>query len=119
MRFVVLKHIKHGCDTHFDLMIETHEGCGLLTTYSLPVEPQRLVGDGSAECKRIFDHDAKFLTYQGAVNKGTGSVERVDEGTASRLESGASIRYTFDGLVLKGEFELIQVDGDRYKIQAV
>jgi hypothetical protein len=80
-RFVVLKHSRTEEPVHYDLMLETEKDA-LLTTYSLSVSPCELAHRRHASCKQIDDHDRKFLTYQGKVNNGKGTVERVDEGKA-------------------------------------
>ncbi len=102
MRFVVLKHRRQGCEIHYDLMIEQFENSDKLTTYSLPVGPQELMTAGCTECKKIFDHDRRFLDYEGTVNNGQGNVERIDEGAVAI----SAERYTFSGIHLKGTFEI-------------
>lgn len=105
--FVIHKHTR-GDDVHWDLMIEQAD---CLKTWRLDNPPEKLAGDfdklspGKTKATPIFDHDKKFLTYQGSVNNGKGSVERVDEGTCQIESSDEHIlKINFDGKILKGAF---------------
>ena len=117
MRFVVLKHSRQGCETHYDLMIEMGKGSDKLATYSLPITPRELMASGSTEGKRIFDHDRRFLDYEGTVNNGRGDVEKLDQGTvetqdsASHSDTVSPCRYIFNGIHLKGTFEICNTEG--------
>jgi len=117
MRFVVLKHSRQGCQTHYDLMIEQFEGSEKLFTFSLSLTPRELMASGCAEGKKIFDHDRRFLDYEGPVNKEQGNVVRVDQGTvemqdfASHNAASTTTRYIFNGTYLNGTFDIYSADG--------
>ncbi len=99
-RFVIHKHTR-GTDVHWDLMIE----CGdVLKTWRLGNPPEKL-GTEKTKATPIFDHDKKFLTYQGPVNNGTGNVELVDEGMCT-IESDKenNLKITFEGKITKDTF---------------
>ena len=96
-RFVIHKHTQEG-QTHWDLMIEWGDK---LKTWRLENPPEKLA-DTKTKATPIFDHDKKFLTYQGPVNNGTGTVEIVDEGTCTIIsDNGKITKILFAGKVLK------------------
>ena len=84
-------------------MIE-QENC--LKTWRLEVPPEKLATQ-KTKAIPIFDHDKKFLTYQGSVNNGKGTVEIVDEGNCT-VESNTEndTKMNFQGKILKGKFKL-------------
>jgi len=101
--FVIHKHTK-GNETHWDLMIESGD---VLKTWRLENPPEKLVSEANEKTKAtpIADHDKKFLTYQGIVNNGKGTVEIVDEGTCI-IESISEndMKIIFDGKIVRGQF---------------
>ncbi|MGB8226693.1 MAG: DNA polymerase ligase N-terminal domain-containing protein [Sedimentisphaerales bacterium] len=105
-RFVIHKHTQ-GKDTHWDLMIEQGD---CLKTWRLENPPEKLASE-KTKATPIFDHDKKFLTYQGTVNNGKGTVEIVDEGICTiELTSENRMNINFEGKILKGNFWLIISD---------
>jgi hypothetical protein len=101
-RFVIHKHTR-GNETHWDLMIEQTD---CLKTWRLDNPPEKLASQ-KTKATPIFDHDKKFLTYQGSVNNNKGSVEIVDEGTCE-IESSDEhyLKINFEGKILKGKISL-------------
>lgn len=102
-KFVIQKHSKAG-EVHWDLMLQAGQ---VLETYRLQLPPEQLWRDGCT-ARRIFDHPLKFLSYEGSVNNGQGSVKLVDSGTyevLSRDEGKIDLRL--DGRILTGRFELM------------
>ncbi|MCE5184713.1 MAG: hypothetical protein LLF76_01130 [Planctomycetaceae bacterium] len=101
-RFVVLQHT--GRETaHWDLMLE--DG-GVLMTWRLDVPPEQ-IADEAVHAKRIHDHAVRFLDYEGPVQKNTGQVKRVDEGTCKWISKKTDVlAFLLDGRGLKGQFEL-------------
>jgi hypothetical protein len=101
-RFVIHKHTQ-GNEVHWDLMIERGD---VLKTWRLNAPPEKLATE-KTRATPIFDHDKKFLTYQGPVNNGKGTVEITDEGTCT-IESNTEneIKINFDGKILKRTFQL-------------
>jgi hypothetical protein len=70
---------------------------------------------GPVEAVRILDHPLKFLSYEGSVNKGKGSVAIADAGTYRVLTEGQKQRrMEFAGSILKGKFILSRVGGDQW-----
>jgi hypothetical protein len=97
-QFVIHKHTR-GDDVHWDLMIE-YADC--LKTWRLDNPPEKLTSE-KTKATPIFDHDKKFLTYQGSVNNGKGSVERVDGGLCEILSNNENeLKIKFDGKILRG-----------------
>ncbi|HBG77902.1 MAG TPA: hypothetical protein DDW84_03490 [Phycisphaerales bacterium] len=99
-RFVVHKHTR-GDDVHWDLMIE-YADC--LKTWRLDNPPEKLARENT-KATPIFDHDRKFLTYQGSVNNGKGDVKIADQGNCTIESSNErNLKINFDGRILKGAF---------------
>ena len=73
-RYVVLHHTGVA-QPHYDLMFESHPGSGLKTWRS-PHWPI----DRPTPLEPLADHRAEYLTYEGPVSGGGGSVERVEHG---------------------------------------
>lgn len=106
--FVIHKHTREG-QVHWDLMIEAGDK---LKTWRLDNPPEKLATE-KTKATPIFDHDKKFLTYQGPVNNDKGTVEIVDEGNCiieSTIEN--DIKIIFDGKTVKGSFQLDKIKDD-------
>lgn len=75
-----------------------------LKTWRLENPPEKLSSQ-KTKATPIFDHDKKFLIYQGIVNNGKGMVEIVDEGICT-IESKTEneMRMNFNGRKLKDSF---------------
>ena len=70
-----LNDVPKGQDVHFDLMLESEEG---LLTWAMGRLPA--VGKGCGAIK-LPPHRADYLTYEGPVSEGRGTVERVMAGS--------------------------------------
>jgi hypothetical protein len=112
-RFVIHKHTQEG-QTHWDLMIEEGDK---LKTWRLENPPEKLAKDfdklspGKTRATPIFDHDKKFLTYQGPVNNGKGTVEIVDEGICT-IDScdEHNLKIKFEGKILRGNYQFTHIN---------
>ena len=112
-RFVIQKHTKAG-EVHWDLMLETGK---VLQTYRLQLPPEKLPQQTSVALK-IFDHPVKFLTYQGSVNKGKGTVEIAETGTYQMLNANERRQeLLLEGKFLKGKFILTHIEDDRWEFR--
>lgn len=102
-RFVIHKHTLSG-QIHWDLMIEYGD---ILKTWRIENPPQ-ILAIQKTKATPIFDHDKKFLTYQGSVNNGKGTVEIVENGlcTVKTIEEN-EINIKFDSNKLKGQFKFV------------
>ncbi len=91
------------------------EARGVLETYRLELPPEKL-SQQTTTATKIFDHPLKFLSYEGSVNKGKGSVKIADAGTYQLL-SGSEHRkeLQLDGKILKGRFTLTHIEDDRWE----
>jgi dsDNA-binding SOS-regulon protein len=99
-RFVIHKHTLDN-KIHWDLMIEFAD---CLKTWRLDNSPEKLATE-KTKATPIFDHDKKFLIYQGSVNNGQGTVEIVDEGTCKIIPTDKNkLKINFEGKILKGNF---------------
>jgi hypothetical protein len=110
LKFVVLKHTGQKISTHYDLMLEQSAAGAALITFSISISPRDIMEQGSAVCRQIPDHDPKFLTYEGPVNKGLGNVSRIDGGFY-RIINRKDNTYEFQGELLKGVFMVLVSDG--------
>ncbi|MDD5135706.1 MAG: DNA polymerase ligase N-terminal domain-containing protein [Phycisphaerae bacterium] len=100
-QFVIHKHTQEG-KTHWDLMIEDGDK---LKTWRLENPPEKLA-KGKTKATPIFDHDKKFLTYQGPVNHGKGTVEIVDEGICTiESDDEHNLKIKFEGKTLNGLYQ--------------
>ena len=110
MRYVILKHVRAN-DTHWDFMIEQADS---LLTWRIGFCPSAFP-DTPFEAVKIFDHPLRFLDYEGPVQNGTGSVAREDVGRCEMIsQSTNSYKFTLEGLVLHGGFELTCQSGDKW-----
>ena len=108
---VVIQEHRTAAEVHWDLMFESGRS---LQTYRLDKAPEEIAHSGSHAVK-IFDHSLKFLTYQGPVNKGQGSVRIVEAGTCQILEEKHDlIKLNLTGQILKGKFALTHIKDDNW-----
>jgi len=112
-RFVIQEHtagIRHR-RIHWDFMLESGN---ILQTYRLDKAPDEIL-HYSANALRILDHSLKFLTYQGPVNKGQGSVCIVESGTFQIIRQNHSrVKLNLNGQTLEGKFILVQIKDDEW-----
>ena len=111
-RFVIQEHTRSG-DTHWDLMLESG---GCLKTWRLPMPPEKITTE-PVEATRILDHPLKFLTYEGTVNKGQGTVTIADKGVCRLEQASDGIDLHLTGGQLKGHFQLRKLKGDNWQFQ--
>ena len=110
-KFVIQKHTKTA-EEHWDLMFEAGN---VLQTYRLTLPPEKLSRQKTPATK-IFAHPLKFLTYQGSVNGGKGSVKIADAGTYQLLnDDNENQLLLLDGKTLKGKFTLTHVEDDNWR----
>ena len=87
----------------------------VLETYRLQIPPERLSSQTNAAVK-IFGHPLKFLTYEGIINNGKGTVQIEDSGTYQILSECENKRdILLDGKILKGKFAFELIEGDTWK----
>jgi bifunctional non-homologous end joining protein LigD len=99
-RFVIQRHTRQDEPVHWDLMLETGD---FLETYRIGKPPEKW-GDKPIEAERIFNHPLKFLTYEGIVNNGKGTVAVADKGTCEVLsQNDNQLKIRFSGTILKRE----------------
>ena len=104
-QFVIQKHTKSG-DAHWDLMVQNGD---FLQTWRLDKNPKQLLNT-QTKAEKIFDHPLKFLTYEGKVNEGRGSVKIADKGVCKiTAQSDDKIEMELAGAILKGEFVLTHI----------
>lgn len=100
---------------HWDLMLELG---GVLQTYRLDKAPEKVLHK-AVNATRIFDHPLKFLTYQGPVNKGKGTIRMAEAGTYQILHQQLNrIELRLNGKILQGKFILVHTEGDKWQFTA-
>ncbi len=100
-QFVILEHRWDGL--HYDFMVETAPG-GPLQTWAVDGEP---VAGIERRARLLPDHRRAYLTYEGEVSGGRGTVNRWDEGTCEVEEWGPEVvRLVLKGRQLAGPVEL-------------
>ncbi|MCX5635401.1 MAG: hypothetical protein NTW55_06165 [Planctomycetota bacterium] len=115
LKFVIQKHTQKGL-IHWDLMFEAGT---VLQTYRLDLPPEKLYLKPNIAIK-IFDHPLKFLTYQGSVNKGLGTVEIADYGTYTPLTANSKQQeLLLQGKILKGKFRLTLIEKDKWEFRKI
>ena len=89
---------------------------GTLETWRLDVPPDKLAGC-NCNAVKIVDHPLRFLSYEGPVNQGAGTVKSVESGTYILLEeSRNSKRLELKGKILKCQCTLTHIEADRWEI---
>jgi hypothetical protein len=112
-RFVVQEHARKGQPVHWDLMLEAGH---VLKVFRLDLRPADLAAAQKGFAVRIFDHDLKFLSYQGAVNNGQGTVQIADAGEyTTQTEYENRLELCLKGAILKGGMTLTRVKGRNWK----
>jgi len=116
-RFVIQLHTTGG-GCHYDLMLET----GLtLATWRLAWPPTALAGPhASILAHALPDHRPAYLTYQGPVSRGRGTVRIFDHGRL-RLIARNESSWLFDlrGRRVSGSFTLRRLDSQRWRLLSV
>ncbi|AQQ70298.1 hypothetical protein SMSP2_00642 [Limihaloglobus sulfuriphilus] len=115
-RFVIVKHEHRDRPVHWDIMFEMKNN--MLAAFRADSDPLSLAENGGG-LEKIFDHDRKFLDYEGPVNNGLGSVTSCDAGIygVSQVRSNA-LRMILEGSVVSGSFSL-SFEQDRWAIERV
>ncbi len=112
-QFVIQHHQRQGQPEHWDLMFESGQ---VLKTFQLDRPPAH-AGLLPAQAVPIFDHELRFLTYEGPVNQGQGQVTLADQGTYQSLQQTEGLwEFTLDGTILQGRFILEQVDANQWRL---
>ena len=111
--FVVQEHAT-GQGRHWDLMLER---AGVLATWQLCCGPWDWGADVS-DCRRIFDHRLKYLSYEGALSDDRGRVHIVASGSYEALEIGDECwRVVLRGESLSGYLELRHLSDDQWRLK--
>ena len=113
-RFVIQEHTRGG-NTHWDLMLESGD---CLKTWRLPVGPEKITA-APIEAIKILDHPLKFLTYEGSVNKGKGTVRIADKGACTFEETAGEIDLRLTGDKLAGRFRLRRLTDDYWELESL
>jgi len=78
-RYAILEHRRDG-GVHWDLLVEAEPGGQALRTWAIDAEP---VAGLDLPARALADHRRVYLTYEGEVTGGRGTVRRWDEGECS------------------------------------
>ncbi len=89
----------------------------VLITYRIDKPPEEMIS-GTSEAQRIADHDIKFLSYEGPVNKGLGDVAMCERGKYTIVEETSQFtRIEFCGNIISGRFVLKLAGDDKYTLE--
>lgn len=112
-RFVLLYHQlpkDHERDSHWDLMLE---GGDHLLTWALDKSPTEF---RSGEALQLPNHRLAYLTKEGDVSGGRGTVRRVDAGTFDwALRESDAITVELAGSQVRGTLELQRQSATAWK----
>ena len=115
-RYVVLRHeCPPGSErpSHWDLMLDAGD---VLRTWALGESPD---SGGVRPAERLADHRREYLTYEGPISGGRGSVSRWDEGTfreVSTETNAGTIDFDLEGNRLRGR-GCLACDGERWTFE--
>ncbi len=119
--FVVQEHTIDD-HTHWDLMVRCGE---ILLTWQIETHPTEW-SESEINCKKIFDHRLKYLTYEGPISENRGFVRIVIRGQYFDPKGKLMSCLPFDEveLVLKsetlhGEIILSSIESDNWKMKYV
>jgi hypothetical protein len=114
--FVIQRHEKQDEPVHWDLMLE-HGDC--LKTFRLDRLPESPMG-ACVTATPIFDHEKRFLTYEGPVNQGRGQVTIADQGVYETVDqSPTRWRLQLRGDVLSGTYILEKTEGKLWEFRHI
>jgi hypothetical protein len=106
-RFVVLEH--HWNGVHWDFMVEVGPGA-VLRTWAIDAQP---VSGKELLARQLPDHRRKYLTFEGNVSGGRGSVRLWDEGTCDvEVWTADRVVLILSGSQLTGSVEFCREAGD-------
>ena len=115
-KFVVHLHTHILDAAHYDLMLESLDSKSL-ETFRLDSKLKPLGAGETIELEKIADHDIKFLSYQGKVNKGKGNVEIVQSGSFLQEnidEHNSILTLNIEGDTLK--FSMKQIAANNWQL---
>jgi hypothetical protein len=103
-QFVIQEHTTPA-GVHWDLMLQMDD---ILWTWRLAVPPKQISSD-TIPAERIFNHPLRFLSYEGPVQKQTGSVRIADRGKYTlENQTEHELELIFEGKHLSGGYKLTQ-----------
>ena len=111
LRFVVQRH-ERAADPHFDIMLEH---AGSLRTWSAREAPEM---GGEQEVRSLPDHRVDYLTYEGEISGGRGTVTIWDRGTYRPLVwEERRVEADLSGHRLRGRILLSHIESDRWHLE--
>ncbi|MHC5082442.1 MAG: DNA polymerase ligase N-terminal domain-containing protein [Planctomycetota bacterium] len=112
-QFVIQEHSTPE-GVHWDLMLQMK---AVLWTWRIETPPSE-IGNKPVVAKRIFDHELRFLTYEGPVQNNTGKVRIADKGIYHKKhQAETSIHIHLDGGVLSGDFRLCCIEDTVWQLE--
>ena len=114
-RFVIQLHSTKEGD-HYDLMIEAGD---TLATWRLQSLPWSLGPGESVLAEALPDHRRDYLTYEGPIIRGRGTVRIVDSGTLAELPGAeGQRRFELRGRCSRGVFTLGRLRSGCWRLTA-
>ena len=113
-RFVIQKHAAATGD-HYDLMLEAGQA---LATWRIDRPPPDLAAGESMPATALGDHRPAYLTYEGEVSGGRGTVAIADAGEYRTLaRTHDAWRFLLKGRKAQTAFELTRLSGDEWELR--
>ena len=114
-RFVIQLHSAPG-GAHYDLMLETE---GVLATWRIDRPPTDLGPNERLPAEALPDHRLAYLSYEGPVSRGRGTVRIFDGGTYHLIDrSEGTWVFELCGRLLRGTFTLRRLRAERWQLLA-
>ena len=112
LRFVIQEHVRAE-QVHWDLMLEK---AGSLVTFQTPQPPQKWCQEPFTGTK-ICNHRLKYLTYEGPLSGGRGSVQIAAAGWYEPMQITEDYwRVSLQSDKISGKLELKLLQDDRWQL---
>ena len=107
MKFII--HLHETEDIHYDLMLENEDS--LMTWRIGRNDFERFLNGAETWAERINDHRKFYLTYQGPVSSGRGTVISYDTGDYTvKSWDGKTIEIAMVGAKIHGSLSIFEAD---------
>lgn len=123
---VALRHELADGSAHVDWMLARDDaGADPLITFRLDEPPWDCPPGGVVTATRIADHRPVYLTYEGAISGGRGTVHRLGRGAIEAwsddvgARGGWAVTVAWEGRAAPQMLECVPVGGDAWSIRAL
>lgn len=117
--FVILQHSDWG-EEHFDLLLERGAGLEAWQVAAGGVAPWNLAAGESLAARPLAEHRTIYLTYEGEVSGGRGTVRRVDEGQwQETARGGEGVEFSLEGKRCRGRYAIRKTANAKWEFAAL